>query len=259
MKPAPCRPCRDMTMAARSVRPFGRAADLDVSFEGADRPFLITALLAQCSDIADAEAWWREPTGSRIAALLRLATVSDGVETLTARLRCPRTACGSEFEIELRTSLLDDVPGPERVSVTLPDGSRALVRQPTGQDQRRWAGQHYTSQRDAITAIVDTLVVEGHVAADDERALAAVAAALADHDPLVDFVVSSACPSCEQPIETSIDLEGTALARLAAVRRSLLADVHALASAYGWTEREILAIPSGRRASYRALIDGPGR
>jgi len=32
--------------------------------------------------------------------------------------------------------------------------------------------------------------------------------------------------------------------------------VHALASRYGWTEREILAVAPARRARYLELIDG---
>ena len=34
----------------------------------------------------------------------------------------------------------------------------------------------------------------------------------------------------------------------------LLADVHRLASAYGWSEREILMLPPARRERYLALV-----
>jgi hypothetical protein len=67
--------------------------------------------------------------------------------------------------------------------------------------------------------------------------------------------VSSTCPACGQPNDTTVDLELLALRRIAARRRALLQDVHALASAYGWTEQETLAIPPARRAEYRRLID----
>jgi hypothetical protein len=89
----------------------------------------------------------------------------------------------------------------------------------------------------------------------DSAALGNIAAALAAADPLVSFTVSCTCPACGQPNETTVDLEMLALRRIAARRQALLQDVHALARAYGWTERETLAIPPERRAEYRQLID----
>ena len=98
--------------------------------------------------------------------------------------------------------------------------------------------------------------MEGRVSPDDEPAVAAVAGALADHDPLVHFTASCACPACGQINEIAIDLGGLALRRLAQRRRGLIEDVHALASAYGWTVAVVLAIGEVRRAAYRALVDG---
>ena len=36
--------------------------------------------------------------------------------------------------------------------------------------------------------------------------------------------------------------------------RALLGEVHLLAAAYGWTEREILALGAERRASYLSMV-----
>jgi hypothetical protein len=245
-----------MAGSAASVRPFGRAADLDVAFEGVDRPVLVTALLERCSDGADAETWWGEPCSARIATLVRLAAASDGVDTLAARLRCPLPACGIEFEIAVPVDAIDVPSSPDRVDVPLPDGRVAVVRQPTGDDQRRWLQGRYSSHTDAVTAIVESLIVSGDVEPADASSLAVIGTALAELDPLVDFTVSCVCPSCDSPTDVAVDLEGLALARLAAVRRTLLADVHALASAYGWTESEVLAVPPERRLRYRELIAG---
>ena len=41
-----------------------------------------------------------------------------------------------------------------------------------------------------------------------------------------------------------------------AAARRLLGEVHALASAYGWSQEEILALGSQRRAAYMRLIAG---
>jgi hypothetical protein len=244
-----------MVSTAASVRAFGRAEDLDVPFEGTDRPRLVSTLLARCSVDPEVD-WWEQRVGDRIAALLRLVALSDGIDALPVVLRCPQAACGSDIEIALPLDALDIAAPADPIAVGLADGRHLTVRRPTGVDQRRWNATRYESRRHAVTAIVHALVVDGEVAMDDEPALGAVAAALAEGDPLVDFSVSCVCPACMQAADIPIDLEKLALSRLAAMRRALTGEVHALASAYGWTEAEILAIPRERRARYRALIDG---
>lgn len=238
------------------VRPFGRAADLDVAFEGVERPVLVTSLLERCSEAADGDAWWREPVGARIAALLRLASLSDRSDVLATRLRCPQPSCASEFEIALPIGALVSTPTAGYLDVGLPDGRTAVVRAPTGADQRTWMQGRYESRREAVSAIVRALIVSGDVSADDDESLAVIGTALAEADPLVDFTVSCDCPTCGVAAEIAVDLEGLALARLRDVRRSLLMDVHALASAYGWSEAEILALPAERRLRYRELVAG---
>ena len=37
--------------------------------------------------------------------------------------------------------------------------------------------------------------------------------------------------------------------------KGLLRDVHELARAYGWTERDVFALPLGRRFAYRLLLE----
>jgi hypothetical protein len=245
-----------MSLSVRSVRSFGRAEDLDVPFAAVDRPALVTALLAQCTEGCDPHQWWRERVGVRIATLLGLAAATDRRQGLTTEQRCPQPGCGASLEITLSPDDLDPGPSIDRITVPLPDGHLATVRPPTGADQRTWGRRAYASRREAIAAITGTLVIDGRVSGDDEPALAAIATTLAEHDPLVDFMVSCVCPTCGETGEIAIDLEALALRRLAATRRALIEDVHAIAAAYGWTEREVLAIPPERRASYRALIDG---
>jgi len=245
-----------MAHADPPVRPFGRGDDLEVVFDGSDRPSLVTALLARCSEAGDPRGWWAQRVGRRIAVLLRVAAESDHLQAFTVERRCSQPACGTAFEMSLPLDQLDSGSEADRIAVALPAGGAVMARLPTGEDQRRWAGRAYASRREAIGAITGALVVEGQVAPDDDAAVAALADALADHDPLVNFTVSCSCPACGETNETAIDLEGLALGHLARRRRALIEDVHALASAYGWTEAQVLAISEERRASYRALVDG---
>ncbi|MNH45016.1 hypothetical protein D3C79_1073420 [compost metagenome] len=78
---------------------------------------------------------------------------------------------------------------------------------------------------------------------------------MAAADPLVALAVACECPACGAASEVPIDLDGTALARLAARQRGLLREVHCLASRYGWSEAQVMALPPTRRAQYLALIE----
>jgi hypothetical protein len=77
-------------------------------------------------------------------------------------------------------------------------------------------------------------------------------------DPLVDFSVASTCPACGATAELPVDLEELALSRFAVRQRALLQEVHVLASRYGWSEDDILALPPARRARYVRMIEDEG-
>lgn len=188
------------------------------------------------------------PVGLRIAALLRLVALSDETERLSVRLQCAQAGCGDFFEIDLPLDALTaqavDVP----LRIELPAGRHVALRLPTGNDLRSW---HTTPGVDRH-AVIAALRIEGEVLADDAVVLGE---AIAAHDPLVAFSVSCVCPACGFEDDFSVDLEGLALARFAMRQHGMLREVHVLASRYGWTEQEALAVPASRRAQYIALIE----
>jgi hypothetical protein len=235
------------------MRPFGHAVDLDLDFGRPDRPSLVTAVLAQCGDPGEAEYWWSQPVGERTAALLQLVALTEQRDDVSLSARCSDTACGESFEFGLSLGALPEpTTGDDPVRLQL-DSSRALtVRRPTGDDLRRWREGRPQTRTDAVSAMLDSLVIAGQVALEDE---AGVSSALAAADPLVDFTVSCRCPVCDAPNEVAVDLERLALSRLGSRQQAVLKDIHRLASHYGWTESEVMALPPGRRARYLAFID----
>jgi hypothetical protein len=84
--------------------------------------------------------------------------------------------------------------------------------------------------------------------------VAALDAELARRDPLADLRLSIACPGCRRSFELALDPAALYWSELAERARRLLSDVHRLASAYGWTEPEILGIHPVRRAAYLELV-----
>ena len=239
-----------MFASPASLRAFGRAEDLELDFADADRPALVSALLAACDDgLGDAEFWWRQPVGARTAALLQLLAASDAGGRFELHARCHRGECGTAFEFALPFAALQTAQpqaGPVRIVL---DGERSVaLRLPTGCDLRRWRAAP-PSTRGALLA---DLRVDGELRPADEAPLSE---AMARHDPLVAFTVACRCPACDAAQQVEVDLEGLALARLGAQQRALLHEVHRLASRYGWTEAQVLAVAPPRRARSLALID----
>ena len=235
------------------MRPFGHAVDLDLDFGQPDRPGLVTALLVHCVEPGDAAFWWSQSIGARTAALLRLVALTEDRDRLSLNARCVSRECGEpyEFTLPLRSLPGGDVDaGP--VQVHLDEGRTLTMRRPTGEDLRRWREGAPASRADAMRMMLDSLVLAGQALPDDE---AAVSASIASLDPLVDFSVLCQCPACGTPNEVAVDLEALALVRLAGRQRALLHEVHRFASAYGWTESDVLTVPRARRARYLAFIE----
>lgn len=236
-----------------ALRPFGRAEDLELELGGGDRPGLVTDLLTGCSDSQRTQFWWTQTVGTRMAALLRLLALTESADSLPVQARCTEPACAEAFEMELPlAALVDQAQDSVPLKVVLPENRTVSLRPPTGEDLRHWHGARYASRQEAVAAMIGALVIDGPVTSADEQALAK---ALSAWDPLVAFTVSCQCPVCDVDNDVQVDLESIALARLDARQRALLQDVHQLASHYGWTESEVLAIAPARRARYLALIE----
>src|SRR6185503_15062253 len=105
-----------------AMRSFGRVEDLDLEFVNADRPTLVTSLLALCAG-GDADHWWMQPVGIRAAALLDLLAFDQRSDRMELSAACARTACGVTFGFELPLrDLAAQVSRDETWQVALADG-----------------------------------------------------------------------------------------------------------------------------------------
>jgi hypothetical protein len=234
-------------------RSFGVAEDLEVDFAATDRPRLVTALLSRCGPRSDAPYWWDQAVSDRTAALLRLLASTDGSAQLGLEACCGDPACGERFVFDLPLeAVLEQRPATGPIRATLPEARPVTLRRPTGRDLLAWNALRPQSRQQALGAMLRSLVIEGDVSVEDAPAIAGV---LAEADPLVAFSVSCTCPACDAPAEVSIDLEEIALTRLRQRQGAMLREIHLLASRYGWSEEQILAIPAARRARYLSLIE----
>ena len=251
-----------------ALRRFGLdESDLSVDFDQTRRPFLVTHLLECCTrsgqrETVDQSFFWNLPVGKRIECLLALHLFEAESET-TLSFRCPNTTCGEESEITLSleevAALQKDAYSTDRVEV--PVGNEVLfLRRPTGSDQRAWLNGTFADRGAARREMVRTLLLHDNEDVDARGGLPrdewldSVEEAMEEHDPLINFKLRVKCPACETTNLVAIDLEDLSLRGLRDAQRRLLTSIHRLAAHYHWSEQQIFAVPSWRRAQYLSLI-----
>jgi hypothetical protein len=247
----------DLALQPPPLRSFSAAPEaLEVDFAASQAPQLVTALLRTClRGEPHEEELWALPVGVRLQYLLAILA-AEGERALWAQLRCANDRCGEAIEVDLSPEELIALAtehADDLASIVV-DGRRVAVRRPTGADQIVWHNQSFADEREARFAVVADLT-ELESAALDDLIVASVEETLSDADPLVSLRVDVVCPYCDERRTYDVDLVGLVLARFRERQERLLAEVHALASHYHWTETEILAIPAERRATYLALVE----
>jgi hypothetical protein len=79
-------------------------------------------------------------------------------------------------------------------------------------------------------------------------------AALEHAAPIVDLELTGSCVECGREHTAHFDLQSFLLQRVLNEREGLLAEIHILASAYGWPLRDILSLARSTRRSLAATI-----
>ena len=204
--------------------------------------------------------------GARDVELLRMRALlfGNGVDAVG---HCP--ACGTALDISFD---LRDLLGsaPERTSVESPppsgqvivDGYTATVRAPDSNDIL--AVLDAEADRvpgDPARSLLDRCVIEltpsGERAAPlPEHIAEALATEIARLDPFARIELDLTCEDCGHSWHSPFDVLGFVWMEIGAWARRLLREVHALASAYGWREADILAMSPRRRAAYLELVAG---
>jgi len=239
-------------------RAFGQPGDLDLDMGTGDRPERVTRLLARCrTDAVESEAdSWDWSLSARLGALAEVVALTLGHDSVSVQPRC--TGCGKTYEVDLSlralSALGDAARAMPHIELALGTTRRAILRRPTGADQRRWRAEATPAE-----AILRQLLVKGALGADldgqSTDGLARIAEAMQEADPLAAFAIHCVCPFCALEADSPVDIEGLLLDALARQVHVLTRQVHQLASRYGWREADILALPAHRRAAYLDCIE----
>jgi hypothetical protein len=83
---------------------------------------------------------------------------------------------------------------------------------------------------------------------------ALVSKVMAELDPQADVTLDLVCPECDCRWTEGLDVGELVWTELSAEARGLLYDVHRIACAYGWSQREVLELPHSVRQAYLELV-----
>ena len=194
--------------------------------------------------------------GDRDALMLRVRAMATA-----GPLECS-TACECGERLELTadpgTLLLGRYEGTAEWYERDLGGQLVRFRLPTGGDQEEAAALAAVDPDAAAGLVLRRCVaaVDGSQPRELHPSVAAaLPSAMAELDPQADVALEAPCPACGARVEVALDVAGFVLAELRRAADDLLHDVHRLATAYHWSERDIVAVAPARRRRYLELVD----
>jgi len=162
--------------------------------------------------------------------------------------------CGAAYDLSLDLRAMPLRPAGAAFPVAWVETSlgRRGFEAPNGGHEEALAGEAGLDPRRRLLALC------GLSAAAAEEALrfteadcARIDAALEEVSPELGEAAASTCPSCGSAVAARVDPFRFGYP----APRGILREIHLLASAYGWSQEAILAMPAARRRDYAALIE----
>lgn len=196
--------------------------------------------------------------GRRDAELLALREQLFGAE-MAAVAACPQ--CGGQLDLTLNTAEIRSA-GPlepeDRIGMAVA-GFEVQFRLPNSEDVAAAMNRSDSDggrRRVIGRCLLSAQFEDAPVAFDEvpDEVLDAVSKRMASADPLADIQLRLACASCSHRWQAGFDIVSFLWREIESTAGRLLRDVHTLATAYGWQERDILSLSPARREYYLALM-----
>ena len=189
--------------------------------------------------------------GERDMQLLRLRMAMFG-GSAGGSSECPQ--CGERVEFSLDTRTLADAGAfTEAAREIEVNGTSVRFRLPTSRDLAEVVTA--SDQSRSVRRLIDRCVIEPRLPEElSHDVVEAISQAMAKADPQAEIIISLGCPNCGKHWELIFDIGHFFWNEIAAQAQRLVYEIDALARAYGWTEREILALPVQRRRTYLEML-----
>jgi hypothetical protein len=213
------------------------------------------ALLELVHPDMSADALANLSIGTRDRMLLDLRELLFG-PTIFGLIEC--TACGDTLETEIATSELRALPLDEPPEVSWSNYDLRL-RLLNSRDQVA-AERARPEERGRI--LLERCVASASLAGEPTpiaqlpaEIIEAVEDRIARLDPQADVQLALSCPACGHRWHSAFDIVTFLWTELGQWAARALRDVSILAAAYGWSERDILALSPVRRRHYIGMLD----
>lgn len=207
----------------------------------------IMAVQAAFPEMNENIADW--PIGRRNRALAEMRRAAFAV-ALRGWSQCPY--CGEQLEFEIDGNMLaeGEIPEPDACVVV---GGKSY-RLPTSRDLA--AVVNVRDENAAARMLLKKCCISkmSHDSAWSDDEVEEIGQSMAAADPLAEILLSFDCPNCETHFDKSLDMPSFFWAEMESQAKRLLMEVHMLASAYGWSQSEILSLSPVRRNFYLDMV-----
>lgn len=205
------------------------------------------------------------PIGQRDARLLALRAQTFGYR-LNSLATCP--ACGERLELafdvddirvpELPNSREEDSLSNEAYTLAM-DGYAITFRLPNSLDLSALSVLHSSNDphQQLLTRCILTATYKGKPCPAErlpQKIVQALTTQMSEADPQADVQLDLTCPTCKYTWQAAFDILTYFWAEIHAWAQRILREIHLLASAYGWSEHDILALSPWRRAMYLQMV-----
>lgn len=212
-------------------------------------------LLAKTCSVEDPKQLGHLSIGDRDAILLQLREWTFGSK-LNNMTKCPH--CNEVVEWQSNTNELYFQSIPSDLSIRTFEVEKDLFhirfRLPDSFDML-----NAISNKDGGKTVLETCILEvnnGECTTNDldEAALMAVNERMAKEDPQANISINLNCPSCSNQWKAVFDIVSFFWLEINNWAKRMLHEVYLLARAFGWSEKDILAMSPYRRQLYIQMI-----
>ncbi len=219
----------------------------------------LSLLRAACPEIKP-DLLAKACVGERDSGLLLLRSLTFGPH-LECLVVCP--GCGERLELnleadDLRTSI--GLESPDKISLTC-SGIDLEFRLPNSLDLLAIA--EAKDIEIARRILLERCIIQASMSGEDmpfdqipNNVMDAISAKMALSDPQADMQIALSCPTCGDKWQETFDIVSFFWEEINSWAYRTLLEVHTLASAYGWSESEILNMSPLRRQFYLEMLGG---
>jgi hypothetical protein len=200
--------------------------------------------------------------GDRICVIFHLRQLTFG-DLFQFDVEC--TLCKKFMSIELSiATILDNFVSNQNLHYDLDEDEYlykikfsdcvAKIRLLNGLDQEN-ISLNDINELELLKSCILNIDSIGHEKLLDEEFTKIINLKLSELDPLSDFLLNLACPSCNTSFKIPFIVEDFFFKEIKSRKNNLEFEVHWLALHYHWSESEILSLPSPKRKRYVELVN----